>query len=881
MSTDTGAEVALRLIGRDQAMRAGGKTPPWGSVRQILDFVCQRQLLSDPVVARWLGTLAGDADVWFSQRLLEAVAALLNGEHADQAHALYRLVLGLDDAARWSTVALALASEGLIADAAIEPILCRSGLLVRHAQSWGRTACELLGRVVREQQRKEWPSHLSFLAAVAEHLGEPFDADQPFEPREDDSPTLWYFAPDRPDAPRTRVARAVEAALREAAQLAQPEAFQLFAGWLLEQEIAVGTGMLLAALLDGLTGKLPAQPWHAAEAARLLALDQVQRPPSLGDFRQLLRRAIPRPDEATAVALTDVIRRSALPESARLRELGDVAAWGTLRPEEQAMLAEASARGELDAPSDPRTDPVIRRGELTRLPPVVGGRTWPHPEDASAIEDLSEMSREQEPRQGEAIDHARLDRRLRALQTLTGREACNSEGWLGEILGWCHDCITLLRREELVRLGRDPDKAPLSASEWEAVLSPRATWWQGRAEAALVALAGAVPDYHRERRPGGLSWSTSDVVLQSLAYLDEVLAVVGDGPFERLRFRMESAVDEAWPNWPSFTRATALSALRAWYWHNLGRLRARLTQLVAEEEDPVVLRYAVDRVLRIGGPDLGANLGRFLDHAPQVESSGEMVNQIALVVIGAYLFGQEEANPGGEVRQLSELFLRLQQAPPEHASTREALIRGLLFGAFDLFKDQRLRTPPRADAWAALVVWACSSWPWSQEPTEKPERFPILPVTAVLALSWPEGLRRRMISVLQGCFLRIMRDGAFADFCWLHHEIRGLLRGDGQGTKSRVIPLDKGDFSDELLIELCRASADRVAAWRAAGTTTRDFGWGAALTGHETADLIRAVLEAASDRNYLRRELPPLIDRLAEHGSPGIATELRLLLRRG
>src|SRR5262249_51069084 len=151
----------------------------------------------DPVVAPWLRTLAGEADVWFSQRLLEVVATLLNGEHADQAHALYRLVLGLDDDARWSTVALALASEGLIAAAAIEPALGRSALLVRHAQSWGRTACELLGRVVREHQRKDWPSHLSFLAAVAEQLGEPFDADQPFEPREDDSPTLWYFAPDR------------------------------------------------------------------------------------------------------------------------------------------------------------------------------------------------------------------------------------------------------------------------------------------------------------------------------------------------------------------------------------------------------------------------------------------------------------------------------------------------------------------------------------------------------------------------------------------------------------------------------------------------------------------------------------------------------------
>jgi hypothetical protein len=156
----------------------------------------------------------------------------------------------------------------------------------------------------------------------------------------------------------------------------------------------------------------------------------------------------------------------------------------------------------------------------------------------------------------------------------------------------------------------------------------------------------------------------------------------------------------------------------------------------------------------------------------------------------------------------------------------------------------------------------------------------VLPITMVLAQIWPEGLRRRMLSVLQACFLRILHDGVFADYGRLHHDIRVLLRGDGQGAKSRVIPLDKGDFSDEQLIELCRASVERVVKWRAVGTTTRDFGWGAALTGRQTGDLIRTVLEAANDRNFLRRELPPLIDRLAEIGNPEVATELRVMLRR-
>src|SRR5438270_816487 len=100
MSTETGREVAHRLIGRDEAIRKGGKMPTWSSVHHILEFVCRQNLLSEAVVAAWLRTLAGNADLWFSRRLLEIVATLLNEHHMDQAHILYRLVLGLDDEVR-------------------------------------------------------------------------------------------------------------------------------------------------------------------------------------------------------------------------------------------------------------------------------------------------------------------------------------------------------------------------------------------------------------------------------------------------------------------------------------------------------------------------------------------------------------------------------------------------------------------------------------------------------------------------------------------------------------------------------------------------------------------------------------------------------------
>ena len=48
--------------------------------------------------------------------------------------------------------------------------------------------------------------------------------------------------------------------------------------------------------------------------------------------------------------------------------------------------------------------------------------------------------------------------------------------------------------------------------------------------------------------------------------------------------------------------------------------------------------------------------------------------------------------------------------------------------------------------------------------------------------------------------------------------------------------------------------------------STSDLGWAAALSGNQTADLIGAVIGGGSNRDFLRRELPPIIDLLAEFG---------------
>jgi hypothetical protein len=79
-----------------------------------------------------------------------------------------------------------------------------------------------------------------------------------------------------------------------------------------------------------------------------------------------------------------------------------------------------------------------------------------------------------------------------------------------------------------------------------------------------------------------------------------------------------------------------------------------------EENDPVVLRYAAKRQLGIGGQDFGANLERFLARAATVESSSEMVTSLGRAIGNAYLRGRGPVSAHEGVRQLSDLFRRVQ-----------------------------------------------------------------------------------------------------------------------------------------------------------------------------------------------------------------------------
>jgi hypothetical protein len=156
---------------------------------------------------------------------------------------------------------------------------------------------------------------------------------------------------------------------------------------------------------------------------------------------------------------------------------------------------------------------------------------------------------------------------------------------------------------------------------------------------------------------------------------------------------------------------------------------------------------------------------------------------------------------------------------------------------------------------------------------------------SVLECRWPNELRASLYSRFLPILERLLREATLGDYSWLHFQIGRELEGEIDGNEGlkgqsqrELLPLAP---TDEVLVRLCRASVERVRTWAQEGTTTDDMGWISALKGRDTANLIRQVFLLERDKGYLQRSLPPAIDILGDAGYPELATELRLVLRRG
>jgi hypothetical protein len=691
---------------------------------------------------------------------------------------------------------------------------------------------------------------------------------------------LWYFGAEEGYHTHFSIARIIESSLREAAEFEAANVFRILGDRLISEQYAIGTGLVLAVLLDCLRQTPARAAWHEEEAARLLMESRIQRYPSLSDVRRLLRRElhIPSiPDVGTRIA--NVIRDGAHSEEERCYELADIAAWSVLSEDEKLAIEETREAGQLYEPRDPRDEPAIR---VDANPPPYRRRQpdWPHPEDHEYIEELSESAqRETEPSSAEFQQN--LLRRLEGLKSVLDRSEARMEPWLGEILGWCHRAVTDLR--SLLRLRHTPDQTDLAADEWRENLDANAGWWQGLAGLALDRLGGEVPASHNERHSGGLSWGSNDPIFQSLCYLDEVLAIEPQEPFQQYQQSLAEAVDATWDRWPPFTRATALSVLRPWYWHRFEKLHTKLAAIAEAETNPLVVKYGLRTLFDLRWPNLAEFLDQLLRRAMTMPELSDSVRQIGIQLGHAVMVHRcaQAASPRFEA--MAAVFEGHKATPLETTQNADRFVDGVLWGATDFLKQAIALTDCHANCWLGIVNWAIGAWPGFDARSDD-DRFPLTPVSVGLEQSWPDSLQKRVYEGVGNPFLRILKEGTLGDFCSLHHaidrDLEGKMRRSAVEQGSDVMIPIEPPFSDDFLVRLCQESVARVGEWRAEDKRTNDLGWAAGLSGHDSGQLIQKVIEHCRDRGYIRRMLPPVIDRLAEAGCSAVAAELRVRLRR-
>ena len=167
------------------------------------------------------------------------------------------------------------------------------------------------------------------------------------------------------------------------------------------------------------------------------------------------------------------------------------------------------------------------------------------------------------------------------------------------------------------------------------------------------------------------------------------------------------------------------------------------------------------------------------------------------------------------------------------------------------------------------MTWGLSEWLELGGGT----RFdlPTLPITGIIEMRWTAEQKLRLLESSTQVLMRIINESDVGGFYHIHREFEKLSRT--YSTTSLM-------FSEDTLIQLCKASASRVAQWKRDGKTTNDYAYWLSVEGDDTYKLILLTIDHALNRDRIRRELAPVVDCLADVGLRDIASQLRTKLRR-
>lgn len=879
-------DTAHRLITREATVRAAGTEPLLKTVEKTITFVIDNALYADDQVRAYLLSSAGSKgdDYYIATKLLDTILPMCGLGLTRDAEAIFKTVIRYNHPGAW--YAKGVRGSYLLLNTALSKILGDESLLFDEHAQWGEIATSLLDAFLLEDQRHKWPSKYDLRHTQAADSGDTStEVAPPFAPIFDDPMVVYQWRRDEGGSrtdPHRLITASLEKALLTSLNDETPTRFQRLADRLLGSKWSYSVSLPLRVLLDHSKGAA-AKPWHTDAAVAALTTPSVESFESLVALRRVLRVNLlgsATPTQRNAVLET--IRSFAVDTLTKANELWDVRDWTELSAGDRAVISAAESAQDIAPARDPR-EPLFEsgwRGRVSMRDTLAAG--WPK-ESQRPLIDLLHNS---QPANNSPITAAELQTelvpQLDALETLLQEEAATDPAWKWYFVYWADKAIDLLRRLTLLEQGKDPKRDALPLTDFVAVLTARASWWKQLAEWAIEGLSSPVPQFHHDQKSDSFGWSPTDPIFASASYLDELLAVENGEPFDSYRARFGDELARVWTTWPVYTKAVILFSVRNYHWVYIPQLNARAVEAVSSESAPRLIIRCLGLVSGLGNKVHW--IRDVLNRLPQLSGAGDLANHLGQLLGGAVIQSRSGEEFPPELSGIATTCDELLASPRKLGQYALAFAQGAAWGAREIISESEPLTSGYANAWTPFAR-SLLQVAFVSRPLEAPMEGILQAVLSVMQRPWPESIRTKLYDELLPSLEHVIRQGSLGDVSWLHYLLGRELDGDFDDIGGE--PMKKGTVAiplaprDEVLVQICKASAERVLAWARAKTTTNDIGWVSMLSGRDTAELIRKTYESGRDVAYLQRTLPAVIDILGEAGLMDVATDLRLLLRRG
>lgn len=872
-------ETVRRQVDRDHRLWRDGKQSFLGTVAILLEGIVTTGISHDTNVRSWLVDVAAHPNQYILGKVRDAMTAIIAAGDVETGLSMFRALVGMNAPARFDAVASEIVSRRFLYENDLISFLTPP-LIQANPATWGEAAITFLAKLVEAKQSNGWPSTVWFMKALAEDSGMTVEADTAFTPEFDQEPRISTLNQDEDD-PIVRVAAVIREAMSGSAASDDPQAFHDLAELALQARFASIVVLPLLVLYDAADGVIVQKGWHFAETVRLLSDLRVASLESLGDVRRLLRRGLPDSlGNVERAAIVQTVREVKAQDCVRIRELSDLQDWGMLTTEELAEVTAADAANEIDGPVDPRTEGLFTFDRSPQPAPTDRGTGWPHPEDESSIRLLKRAAVESDVQIGNGPQPIQLNQQLRALDVVMVRSVALGDEWLGHSLGWGHRAIRQLRRTLETEEG-DNNGAILDSQKWCKGLNKNAPWWGQLVEAAIARLGAPLPESHakNEMKEFRLSWMWGDPILHSLELLDEVLDIGPEPPFEVLQNRFLETVTSKWDGWPPFTRASVLSCLRPWFWSEFIRLRTLLDDTFKAEINPVVLRYAVDRLLNLAWVTPTPEIPIFVRRAT-AGGHGDSLRRISHV-LGEAVARSLLPSADEKVSALKGYYRECMSLDWPDAVARSDFLYGALSGIVDTVQESEAFSSELQMALLSEVDLIAIRWPFDELAANDHERFPVHVLLRLFRDNASADERSGLFIGLVGTFETILRSGDLQAFCTLHIELKRLITGSHlRGAREKQDGLMMNEAVEDILLRLAMASVERVASWKKERKTTKDHGWFAGLEGRDSSEFIKCCLDASFDKSRMKRMLMPTADILAAAEKSRASGDLRAYLRK-